>query len=101
MKSDPENHNLTLIKDFFVVAESSYSMFWEIVLGTPELQTKISGDAGGFSIDIIIGDTEFPLWQYDRKVIDLAKTTNENIRQQLNILNKLIEQLGNKESDAV
>ncbi len=100
------NSNILLIRGFFqkelpsfsVIAESGYSMFWEIILSNNELEVKASGDAGGFSISVFIEKTEFPLWQYDRKVNDIVKTKDENILSQLIILQKLIKELNNERS---
>lgn len=104
MESGMVNSNNILIKHFFqkelptfsVLSENAYSMFWEITLSNQEIEVKVSGDAGGFSISIFIEKTEFPLWQYDRKVNDIAKTKDENILSQLSILRKLIKELSNE-----
>jgi hypothetical protein len=95
------NPNIELIKGFFqkemplftVVSENSYSMFWDILLTNKEIEIKITGDVGGFSISVFIEKTEFPLWQYDRKVNDLGKTNAENILSQLVILQRFINEL--------
>ena len=104
MESSMVSSNNLLIKDFFqkefptfsVLSESAYSMFWEIFLSNNEIEVKVSGDAGGFSISVFIEKTEFPLWQYNRKVNDFAKTKDENILSQLIILGKLIKELNNE-----
>jgi hypothetical protein len=106
MESGMVSSNNLLVKNFFqkelpsfsVVAESSYSMFWEIILSDNVIDVKVSGDAGGFSISIFIEKSEYPLWQYDRKVNDLAKTKDENIHSQLIILLKFIKELNNESS---
>lgn len=104
MESYMVSSNNLLIRNFFqkelpsfsVLSESTYSMFWEIILSNNEIDVKVSGDAGGFSISIFIEKTEYPLWQYDRKVNDLAKTNDENILSQLIILRKCINELNNE-----
>ncbi len=98
MESCMVNSNNTLIKHFFqkefprflVLSENAYSMFWEINFSDNEMEIKISGDAGGFSISVYIEKTEFPLWQYDRKVNNIAKTNDENILSQLDVLKRFL-----------
>lgn len=98
MESGVVNSNIILIKNylqnelpkFSVLYENSYSMYWEIIFSDLEIEVKISGDAGGFSISVYIEKTEYPLWQYDRRVIRMAKTNDENILLQLIILKNFI-----------
>jgi hypothetical protein len=104
MVSSMVSSNNLLIKIFFLkelpafwlVSENVYSMFWEINFSDNEIDVKVSGDAGGFSISVFIEKTEFPLWQHNRKVNDLAKTKDENILSQLIILHKFIKELNNE-----
>lgn len=92
-------HNIDLVKKFFerempkflVLSENYHSMFWEISFVNDELQIKITGDVGGFSISIFIENDEYPLWQYDRSIIEATKTNDKNILYQLSILKKFLK----------
>jgi len=101
MESIMVSTNIQLIKEFVktelpsfsVLSENAYSMYWEIILTNNQIEVKVSGDAGGFSISVFIQNTQYPLWQYDRKVNDMAITKDENILSQLKVLKRLIKEL--------
>ena len=101
MASNMVNPHNELIKEFFqkelpsftLLSENAHSMFWEIKFANDKIEIKISGDAGGFVVSVFIEKTEFPLWQYDRKVIELSETKDENILSQLLILGRFIKEL--------
>lgn len=97
--------NNLLIKDFFemnlpnfkVIEESAYGPNWGLVLSNNEIIIKISGDIG-FHISIEISGDNYPLWQYDRSVNNVAKTNNNNLYYQLRILKRFILEIGSGNS---
>jgi hypothetical protein len=74
---------------FSISNKYTYSPYWEIVLVYQDIRIKIGGDIG-FSVDVYIENSEYPLWQYDRSVTDKMKTTDNNIIYQLNVLKKFL-----------
>ncbi len=86
-----------IIKDFFkknlsnfsLVEEYSYSRYWGVIYIYKNLKIKIDEEKG-IMIDIFIDDTQYSLWQYDRRVINKSKLTEENVLFQLNILKNFL-----------
>jgi hypothetical protein len=97
MEGGVVNNNIEVVKAILkkdlperkINSENCYSMFWEITFSYKSLEAKISGDVGGFELLVTIEGKEFPIWQYDRSVIEKSKSSEENIRYQLLVFKKL------------
>lgn len=99
MVSSFSSSNNSIVTDFFsknlpeftFLSQTSHGPYWGVRFSNNDIEVNVSGDIG-FSIEVIIAGTKFELWQYDRKVIDKMKTTNENILYQLNVLKSFLKE---------
>lgn len=66
--------------------------FFHVEFCLKNMCVVIDGDIS-FDVEIIIDDTKYKLWQYDRIVINYMKTTKKNIIFQLNVLKRFSEGL--------
>lgn len=81
------------IPSFSLIKDSSYGPYWNLEFICNEIKIKIGGDIG-FSIDIFINETNYPLWQYDRSVNNKINTSKDNILYQLNVLKRFLNEVG-------
>ena len=77
------------IPSFSLIKDSLYGPYWNVEFVCNETKIKIGGDIG-FSIEIFINETNYPLWQYDRSVNNKTNTSKDNILYQLNILKRFL-----------
>lgn len=79
-------------KDFELIKETFYNGYWWMQYKNKENSfVCFDGDIGGhFQVKIIIGETEYSLWQYNRSVNNATQSTKENILFQLNILKSFL-----------
>jgi hypothetical protein len=95
------NHNCSIVEDFFkrnfpqirVLKKYAQSPYWYIIFEYEYIKVEIDGDIG-FSIDIFIEDSKYPLWQYDRSIVNNMKTTDENILYQLHVIKRFLNDVG-------
>ncbi|GAB6013002.1 hypothetical protein [Viscerimonas tarda] len=100
MESDMVNVH-EIIKDFFkeklpyfsLITEHSYFRYWNVTYVHGCLKIRINEEIG-IMIDVFINDTKYPLWQYDRSVIDKSDRTENDVLYQLNILKRFIDEVG-------
>jgi hypothetical protein len=91
--------NTDIVKNYFknnfpqfqMLTETFYGPYWGVKFSNEEIVINVSGDIG-FSIEITIGDSKFQLWQYDRAVNNVMKTTEENILYQLKVLKRFLDE---------
>ncbi len=77
------------LKDYKETKSGFYAGNWWINIENKEenILVQFEGDMGyNFSIYIYIDGKKFPLWQYDRKVINATETTKKNLSFQIGIL---------------
>ncbi len=91
---------VNLIKQFFetnlsmcnLIEEYSHSPFWKVKYVYNDIEIEIEGDIG-FNVEIIIDKKEYPLWQYNREVINATKTNSKNILFVLGVIGDFIKDL--------
>ena len=81
------------LPNFSLVSKYVYSPYWSVIFELPCITIKIGGDLG-FSIELLIENTEFHMWQYDRTVNNKMTTSEENVIYQLNILKRFLNEVG-------
>jgi hypothetical protein len=95
------NHNCCIVEDFLkrnfpqirILKKYAQSPYWNILLEYEYIKVKTDGDIG-FSIDILIEDSKYPLCQHDRSVDNKMETTKENILYQLSVLKRFLDDVG-------
>ena len=88
-----KNYFKNRFPQFVVIFETSYSMYWGVKLKYRVTEIDVSGDIGGFSVNVIIDNSKFPLWQYDRSVNDAMETSEVNIFYQLDVLRRFLTEI--------
>jgi len=73
------------IQEFKLVKENFHGPFWHTKFSNGEIVIIIEGDIG-FDARIVIGETEYPLWQFDRSVGSKTETNIENINFVLEVI---------------
>ncbi|GHV68705.1 hypothetical protein FACS1894199_16360 [Bacteroidia bacterium] len=86
----------TNFSNFSVSYKYMYSPYWHIILEYQYVKIEVDGDIG-FTIDISIDNSKYPLWQYDRSIVGKTKTTDENILYQLSVLKRFLDEVGYSE----
>lgn len=79
-----------------LVKDGHYTGYWWVEYQNEKEDILIcfDGDIGGhFAIYIYIYGTKYSLWQYDKCVNGVTKSTKENILYQLNILKQFLNGL--------
>lgn len=79
--------------EFKLIKEGSYTGYWwvEYINEDEKSIVYFDGDiGGGFSVKIIIDNTEYNLWQFDKSVNNATDSNTENINYQLSILKKFL-----------
>jgi hypothetical protein len=84
---------IRLIKEYFnnnmpkylLKNEYLHSPYWSIAFSNNEINILIEGDVG-FNAKISIEKTDFPLWQFDRRVANTTKTNSKNILFVLDVI---------------
>lgn len=93
-----------LVENYFQNNLSSYSLkkhgthagYWwvEYIGNDNNIRVYFDGDiGGGFYVKIFIGDTEYHLWQYDKRVNNAVYSTESNILFQLGILGNFLSSI--------
>jgi hypothetical protein len=90
----------TIIKDFFkenlshfsLTTEYSYFRYWSITYTYQNLKIQINEEIG-IIVKILIDETPYDLWQYDRNVNGKGDTSKENILYQLNVLKSFLNEI--------
>lgn len=87
---------LELVEDFFMrnfpefklIHREKYTGYWIVkYVNSQNIGIVFEGDiAGVFYIYIIIENTKYPLWNFDKEVAENNFSTRENLLFQLNIL---------------
>jgi len=80
-----QNYFKLNLSKFMLISKNHNGPFWCIKFSNDEVKIKIEGDAG-FTAKIIIEETEYPLWQFNREVGNKTETNYENILFILDIL---------------
>lgn len=88
---------MNLIKNYFesnmpkylLKNEYVHSPYWSILFSHNEINILIEGDVG-FNVKISIENTDFPLWQFDRRVSNTTKTNSKNILFVLNTIKRFL-----------
>ncbi len=81
------------LPSFSIKEEHFYTGYWVVKFINQEMGVFFDGDIGGvFSIYVIIGEKEYPLWQYDRSVNNAMKTNRKNILYQLEVLKRFLSE---------
>ena len=97
---DPSD-SITIVKEYFINNFSKYKIgkegiymgYWwiEYYDDANNLKVYFDGDVGGhFHIKIYLKEDEYFLWQYDKKVNQMTKSTRQNLLNQLKILNQFL-----------
>lgn len=97
---DPSN-SISFVKEYFTKNFPKYKLskegihmgYWwiEYYDDTNNLKVYFDGDIGGhFYIKIYLKEDEYFLWQYDKKVNEMTKTTGQNLLNQLKVLNQFL-----------
>ncbi|WP_369049328.1 hypothetical protein [Tenacibaculum sp. UWU-22] len=74
------------------VKVTNYGPYWGVSFKNKDgVEIRIRGENDGFDIVIIILEEEFPLWKYNRSVINFWEASKENILYQLNVLKSFLE----------
>jgi hypothetical protein len=90
---------IDLIKNYFqsnlnkltLIEEYVYSGYWGVKYSYQGVLISISCDRGGLETFIIIDEKEFPLWQFDRGVINASIASKKNILFVLDVINRFFE----------
>ena len=90
--------NITIIKDFlsenlteFKILDKRYNgPYWFIQFSNGDVIVEIKGDIA-FEVNIIIDNSTYPLWSYNKRVNSYMDTNKNNIIFQLNILKKFMK----------
>lgn len=82
-----ENH----IPEYLLIKEYLHPPYWSILFSHNEINILIEGDVG-FNVKISIGNSNFPLWQFDRRVSNTTKTNSKNILFVLNVIKSFIRE---------
>jgi hypothetical protein len=93
--------NCDIVKDFSkkylpqfsLIQEYTYSPYWTMIYAYEYIKITIHGEIG-VSIDVFIEDSNYPLWQYDRSVLNKFATIEEEILYQLNVLKRFLNEVG-------
>ena len=84
---------ISKIKDFFpnckILSNWQKMPFWHIEFTIDSIIIIIDGDIS-FDIEVIIDNTQFYLWQYDRSILTIRSSSMDNIVAQLEILKKFL-----------
>ena len=80
-------------KDYTLMNKASYTGYWWLEYANDsDIKICFEGDIGGvFYIKILICNSEFNLWQFDRSVNNATKSTEENIYYQLLVLKMFLK----------
>jgi hypothetical protein len=106
MLLDPEKC-IYLVLNFFSVKLSTFKLskkgyytgYWwvEYQDRKEDMVIYFDGDISGhFHVDITISNTKYSLWQYDRKVNQLTRSSKSNIDSQLEILKSFLKSINEK-----
>jgi hypothetical protein len=90
---------LNQVKDFFsercpeykITSENAAPPYWSIRLTNANIEIIIEGDVG-FESKILIAGTSYPLWQFDRRVVNTTKTNSKNIEFVLETLLRFVSE---------
>lgn len=94
------NAALNLIKSFFTSNLPSFKLineynkstgYWGIKYCYNEILVSISCDKGGLEKVIIIDGKEFPLWQFDRRMVNVETASEKNIIFTLNVIKRFFD----------
>lgn len=86
-----KNYFKNNIPEFSLKKEFINSPYWSIAFSHKDINVLIEGDVG-FNVQITIGNSDFPLWQFDRKVANTTKTNSKNIQFVLNTIKRFIQE---------
>lgn len=94
--SSAESLNL-LVSEFFknhfpsyvLISQTAHGPFWGVEYVDRDTTIRIGGDIA-FSVKLLIGKQEYPLWQFDRSINDAMDTSEKNVLYQLNVLKKFL-----------
>jgi hypothetical protein len=81
------------LPQFSIFQEYAYSPYWTMIYIYEYIKITIHGEIG-VSIDVFIEDSNYPLWQYDRSVLNKFATIEEEIWYQLSILKRFLDEVG-------
>lgn len=77
-------------KEFALSEENLHEPFWSISYSGNGLKICFEGDAG-FATDIFIDGKKCPLFTFDRRVVNAAKTNKKNIQFVLGVLGDFLK----------
>ena len=84
---------ISKIKEFFpnckILSNWQKMPYWHIEFTIDSIIVIIDGDIS-FDIEIIIDNTRFYLWQYDRNILNFRSSSFDNILAQLEVLKRFI-----------
>ncbi|ENA1749471.1 hypothetical protein [Flavobacterium psychrophilum] len=76
---------------FVVKNETIYGPYWGVsLIDNKGIGVRVRGENDGFDIVVDIDNEEFPLWKFDRSVIDATDANDENIFYQLSVLESFL-----------
>ncbi|MGQ1948764.1 hypothetical protein ACT3CD_16860 [Geofilum sp. OHC36d9] len=85
------NENLAKQK---LIDKGTHAGYWWLTYIDNEIKIHFDGDIGGvFNVIIYIEEQEYPLWQYDRRVLDASKTNSKNLTFVLGVVSEFLKDM--------
>lgn len=75
------------LPQFHLKDKGHYTAYWWLEFVNDPVKIYLNGDERtGFFVDVVINDTKYSLWQYDKRVNDASDITTKNLLFQMNVL---------------
>ena len=77
------------LKKFLLISSSDNGRYFEMNFSDGEIDIFIKKEIG-FWIEIVIDNTEYELWRFDKSVNSYTEVTKQNILYQLEVLKRFL-----------